>query len=330
VYFRAVTRWISILVGLATATPLSAAPFLTRDQNPLTGIYGQPLPMTGRLPADGSLDYAISLDIANSINSEQNGSEDILLDYESYALTLSLQYSPGQDWALQLEAPLLYRGAGTFDSFIDGWHTFWGLPNGQRPLYPEDQYRMTYADAAGVQFDITDPGQGLGDIQLGLGYQLSRTRDSAMSLWLSADLPTGDREALTGNGSVDISILFAGSNRSSIGSNSANIGVVFPGDSVVNGLETRSAVVFGHVQGGWDVNDSIELKLQLQGHSGYYSNTDLNTLGSALVLVFGGRIKTSPCSGIDIGFSEDIKVGASPDIAFLLSWSSTTGQCRQP
>ena len=107
-----------------------------------------------------------------------------------------------------------------------------------------------------------------------------------------------------------------------------NVGVVLPGDSVLAGLETENLVVFGHAGAHLALNPTFALKLQLAGHSGYYKDTDLDFLGSAVIIIFGGSINTGRCSAIDVGFSEDIKAGASPDIGLLISWKSRINGCH--
>ena len=128
--------------------------------------------------------------------------------------------------------------------------------------------------------------------------------------------PVGDADELTGNDDLDYSFWLAGSSHlGELSMIDTNIGVVLPGDSVLTGLETEDVVFFGHAGAHIALNPTFALKLQLAGHSGYYQDTSLDFLGSAVIIIFGGAINTGKCSAIDVGFSEDIKVGASPDIA---------------
>ena len=302
------------------------SPFLTRDQNPFTLVYGQPLPTPARLPKANAIRYALSLDIANSLNIETPTGESLYVDFEAYNLTLGGYYGLSDRWALKLDLPWLYRSGGVFDHAIDEWHKAFGLPRANRPDVEDDQFRLSYSVNGLTALDQTTSQSGLADVQLGLGYGLVQTPDYALSLWAAADLPVGDRGSVTGNEDLDYSFWLAGS--TSVGEFSeldTNLGIVLPGDSVLAGLATEDLVIFGHAGAHFGLNPTLALKLQLAGHSGYYRDTSVDFLGSAWVIVFGGAINFGKCSTLDIGFSEDIQAGASPDAALLVSWKSQTG-----
>ena len=85
--------------------------------------------------------------------------------------------------------------------------------------------------------------------------------------------------------------------------------------------------MFGHAGAQIALNQVFALKLQLAGHTAYYQDTSLDFLDNALIIIFGGSINTGRCSTIDVGFSEDILAGTSPDIALLISWKSYFNEC---
>jgi hypothetical protein len=314
---------------ISAAAGTHAGPFLTRDQNPFTLVYGQPLPAPARLPQAGALDYALSLDITNTLNAEADANESLYADFEAYNLTLGGIYGLSQRWALKLDIPFIYRGGGVFDHAIDQWHKSFNLPRSGRNDVEDDQFSLFYSNNGASGIDMDSSQAGIADSQLGLGYSLLQTPEHALSLWASVDLPAGDVNKLTGNDDLDYSFWLAGSGKSGdMSALDANLGIALPGDSVLAGLETEDLVFFGHVGAHFALNPTFALKLQLAGHSGYYKDTDLDFLGSAVILVFGGSINTGRCSVIDAGFSEDIKAGASPDIGLLISWKSQFNGCK--
>ena len=83
----------------------------------------------------------------------------------------------------------------------------------------------------------------------------------------------------------------------------------------------------GNLMLGWLVTDNVNLKIQLQGHSSYYDNSQLDILADTYFLTFGTTIKINNCQQLDFAVSEDIKVGSSPDISLLISWRSYTSGC---
>ena len=286
-------------------------------------VYGQPLPTPARLPRPDTLDYALSLDISNTLNVEATDRESLYADFEAYNVTLGGIYGLSRDWALKLDLTYVYRGGGVFDHAIDEWHKVFGLPRANRPAVPDDQFRLAYSANGRTSLDLNSSRSDLGDFQIGLGYSVYQDSDYALSLWTAVDLPTGDKDKVTGNEDLDYSFWLAGSGN--IGEFSAldtNLGLVLPGDSVMPGLQTRDLVFFGHLGAHIGLNRTLALKLQLAGHSGYYRDTDLDFIGNALVIVFGGAVNFGKCSTLDIGFSEDLEPGASPDASLLISWKS--------
>ncbi len=311
------------------ATGSHAGPFLTKDQNPFTLVYGQPLPTPARLPQAEEFNYALSLEITNTLNVESAANESLYADFEAYNLTPGGIYGLSKRWALKLDIPFIYRSGGVFDHAIDEWHKLFSLPRANRPDVENDQFRLFYSNNGTTSIDLNTSQSGIADVQLGLGRSLYQTSQHALSVWASIDVPVGDTNKLTGNEDLDYSFWLAGSSK--LGERSVfdtNFGVVLPGDSVLTGLETENHVLFGHAGAHIALNPTFALKLQLAGHSGYYQDTALNFLGSALIVVFGGSINTGRCSAIDIGFSEDIKAGASPDIGLLISWKSQFNGCN--
>ena len=316
------------LTFYASSGGTQASPFLTRDQNPLTLVYGQPMPTDAWLPDQGQFNYAISLDLANTVNSEDGTSDSLFIDYESYHLTLGGTYGLNDNWAIKLDLPFMYRSGGTFDHAIDEWHKFFGLPRGIRPSVPEDQFSVVYTRNGTTQLDMTASQSGLTDSQLAIGRRLYQTSENALSLWASVDIPLGDSNQLTGNEDVDFAVMLAGASKLvTLFSVDANFGAVIPGDSVIPGLETESLVWFGHAGGQFGFNETFALKLQLAGHGSYYQNTDIEFLGDALIIIFGGSVNTGKCSALDVGVSEDIDPGTSPDFSLLISWKSQLGEC---
>ena len=317
------------VVSVISAAGSQAGPFLSRDQNPFTLVYGQPLPTPARLPHAEELEYALSLDITNTLNVETSVNESLYVDFEAYNLTLGGIYGLSERWALKLDIPFIYRGGGVFDHAIDEWHKLFSLPRANRPAVADDQFRLFYSNNAATSVSIDTSQSGIADFQIGLGHSLYQTSKHALSIWAAIDLPAGDADKLTGNDDLDYSLWLAGSGK--VGELSiidTNMGLVLPGDSVLTGLETEDLVFFGHAGAHIALNPTLALKLQLAGHSGYYKDTDLDFLGSAVIIIFGGAINIGKCSAIDVGFSEDIKVGTSPDASLLISWKSQFNRCK--
>ena len=217
--------------------------------------------------------------------------------------------------------PLIYRGEGTFDNAIDSWHEFFGLPRANRPLVANNQYHIQYIKNGTTLIDLTQATSQLGDIQLSLGRQLSSTTDFNSSLWLSLELPTGDAANLSGNKGIDYSLTLATDNQlDSDWRLWSNAGILLPGKSFNAAVKSKSQVGFVYLGLSWTLMPELDLQLQLNGHTDLYEDSTLRLFRKTYELIFGGTIRFDQCSSVDIAFSEDIKVGAAPDISLLVNW----------
>ena len=310
---------------LLLTAPVNAEPFLTQDQNPFSLIHGQPQPVAARLPEANTGQWSLSLDITNTLNVEENSNENLVIDFESYHLRFGYLHALNDDWAIKLDIPVIHYGGGFLDNTIDNWHEFFGLPRADRPNVSDDQFQVAYSLNGQTLINYESSDSGLGDIQLALSRQLVKNTDSALSLWTSIDLPTGSQANLTSNDSIDLSLWLAGDYHFHPEWNvDANIGVLFPGESNIENLQVEDQVLFGHAGIQWQVDEDFDLRIQFNGHNRFYSNSELKILGAAYNITFGGSIHVSHCSDFDIAVSEDIQVGATPDVSFLFSWKSYT------
>ena len=303
-------------------------PFETRDQNLFNLINGQAMPTNARLNVKSRSLLSTSLVITNTLNVESNTDEDIYLDYESYRFNLSYQYGLDNDWNIKFDVPVIYQGGGVFDSAIDNWHSFWGMPRGSRPLVEDNQYHIQYDYQSQAMVDLTEGSTTLGDIQLAVARSLVDNNGTSLSLWAAIKLPTGDKENMTSNGATDVSAWLAWNQQLS---NSwlinLNSGVVIPGTDNYQDIPLSDFALYGHLMLNWLATEEIHLKLQLQGHSSYYDQSRLTALGDTYFLTFGGSIMLDQCNQLDLAFSEDIKVEASPDASLIISWRSYTSGC---
>ena len=303
-------------------------PFETRDQNLFNLIHGQALPTNAHLNKKSQSLWSSSLVITNTINIESNTDENIYLDYEAYRYTLSYQYGLSDKWNLKLDVPLIYQGGGVFDSAIDSWHEFWGLPRANRPFVEHNQYDIQYAYQSQTAVNLNEESTSLGDIQLAIARSLIESGSTTMSLWASLKLPTGEEDKLTSNGATDVSAWLALNQRlSKSWVINMNAGAVILGTDNYKNIPLSDYAFYGHAMLGWSVTDNVNLKIQLQGHTSYYDQSQLKILGDTYFLTFGGTVTIDQCNQLDFAFSEDIKIDASPDASFIISWRSYTSHC---
>ncbi len=332
----AIRLWPFFLLIIAlNPLPLAAAPatidyqpFEIRDQNVFNLIHGQAMPTNARLLKKNETRWSTSLIITNALNIESSANESIYLDYEAYRFNFAYLYGLNEHWNLKLDVPVIRQTGGFFDSGIDSWHEFFGLPRANRPLIDDNQYQVNYSSQSQTQLSLNEASTSLGDIQLAAARSLIDNDSTSMSLWAGIKLPTGDEDKLSGNGATDFSAWLA---LNQLLADSwvinLNTGIVLPGKDNYKNIPLSEQVFYGHVMLGWLVTDNINIKAQLQGHTSYYDNSQLKILGNSYFLSVGAAIKISQCQQLDIALSEDIKVDASPDASFLISWRSYSAGC---
>lgn len=303
-------------------------PFETRDQNLFNLIHGQALPTNASLNKKAQGLWSTTLAITNTLNIDSNTDESIYLDYEAYRFNFSYQYGLNDNWDLKLDVPLIHQTGGVFDSAIDRWHELWGLPQGKRPYVEHNQYDIGYVYQSQALVDLNEKSTTLGDIQIAIARSIIKNNSTAISAWMSLKLPTGDEDKLTSNGATDFSAWLALNQQMT--DNwviNLNAGAVVLGSDNYKNIPLSDHAFYGHVMLGWLVTDTINLKAQLQGHTSYYDQSQLDILADTYFLTFGGSIKINRCNQLDIAMGEDINVNASPDTSLIISWRSFTSAC---
>lgn len=307
------------LLLLAAASIAAAAPFPTRDQNPLLTGFGLPHPLPARIVAAEEWDFAAAFNWGSSAIAQTNAREALVVDAETRELRLSVAYGLADRFALQLQVPYRYTGAGTLDGFIDDWHSWFGLPEGARRILPSDDYRIMYARGGVMAVNSSASSSGLADISADVGYRIADDAATAVAAWLSVKLPTGDAAELTGSGAADVSLALAGEQRfAGRWSVFGQGGVSYLGEGDLLPMQQRSVVYSGLVGLGAEVTQSLALKVQVDAHSAVFDDTQLDFLGDTAILTVGGSYRFGKDWQLDVGVSEDIVVDGSPDVVFML------------
>lgn len=308
--------------AMALADSKLNTPFFTSNMNPLINVYSLPATRDGIITAKNQLQMGLQFEAANSFSYEDHKREAIFLDGESYRTTLAIDYGVNDRLELGLVLPYIRHGSGELDSLIEQWHSFWSMPNGNRGAFPRDRLTYSYRRDGREQAQLIDSASGLGDIDLTFGWQLSDARGTAWALRGGVTLPTGDADKLTGSESTGVYLGLHASEHGLFAMESlyahGSFGLLWLGEGEVVEAARKDWVSYGSAGLGWMMNNRISLKLQLDFHSALYDSA-LTEIGEfTAVAVFGGSIYASNNTVFDIAVSEDILVGASPDIVFQL------------
>jgi len=329
---RTITIVFTILISSTPTTLLASpvsnhyTPLATRDQNVFNLIHGQSLPTNAQLNLKSQSAWSSSLIITNELIGESNNTESIVLDYESYRFNLSYQYGINENWNVKLDIPIIHQSGGIFDSAIDDWHNFFGLPRANRPFVENDQYTIRYSGPDQNFIDLDESSTTIGDIQVAVARSIIENEQTTISLWGSLKLPTGDEDKLNGSGATDLSLWLALNQQlADTWLININTGAVILGEDKYQAIPLSDYAVYGHIMLGWLADEHFDIKVQLQGHTSYYEDSQLRAIGSTYLATFGASIIINQCNQLDIAISEDIKVDASPDASLLINWRNTSG-----
>ncbi len=313
-----------LLCSPAAGQSFDILPFRTSNQSPLVMIYGLPAIGDARVLAKGEKELALIFDLANMYVDDSASNERIILDGETYRLNLTGRMGIASRFEAGLELPWIFQNGGFLDGFIENYHDTLGLSQGGRDQAPKGRLLFNYQRNGATLFRVDQSNSGIGDVRLTAGYQLYREageNPAAIALRSSLKLPTGDSNELRGSGSTDLALwLSAGKGwKTAYGT-----WEVFGGGGVLGMTESdvlpdqqNHVVAFGSLGAGWSPLSWLALKVQFDGHTAFYRDSDLVELSSDSVqVVMGGTLAFSDKTTLDIGVSEDLVVRTAPDVVF--------------
>ncbi len=316
---------IGVLTGPVCAQNFEASGFGMRNHAPFSALIGIP----NRWPDGTEHSAELSWNTSNHAMLEVTDDERLMLDGETQTLSVRLQKRFSSRVQLGIDIPWLQHSGGYLDGVIEGWHDLFGLPEGIRPQTPDNDLMYVY-EKNGVQlFQLDESKSGLGDIQLAMGLDLGAVGNSGSSSYLSRipwklavnlKIPTGDPEKLTGSGNVDVA---AGVGIRSPGGSRLNwwldMGLIWPGDVDIVGLDTAGQIYYYDTAVAWRLLTSLDLLLQLAGHTALYQS-NVTMLGEpALQLAIGAMWHVSDKYAMRFGFFEDLRAESAPDFGIEIS-----------
>jgi len=317
---------ILLLVLAFPAFAVTVSPFATANQSPLVAVYGLPSIGDARSPGDKEKSIRLMADLASNYVTNDRGRESIVLDGESLRLALSARYGLGRDLELGIDIPFWMTGGGFLDGFIESYHSTFGFPNGGRELAPKNRLLYRYQKNGVTLLNMDRSGQGIGDLSFTGGWRFYSSADQNRNITLrtSLKLPSGDTDALRGSGSVDLALWLTGASDSYFSIGQLTIYGAAGALAMTRGKilpdQQRPLVGFGALGLAFLPVQWLELKVQANGHTSFYSDSDLKQVDSPSVqLTVGGALHFSSRTSLHLGVTEDVMVGVSPDVVFHLS-----------
>lgn len=269
------------------------------------------------MPGAGRWNSSISLHLTNTLNVENSQSESLNIDGEIYSVNQQFEYGLSDNWSFGTELGWLRHQSGFMDRAIERYHELLNLPQGDRLNVQRNQFNYTYESDNAGNFDLQEPADGIGDVQLYTARRLITSRQRNYNVKLSVKLPTGDPDKLTGSGATDYALWINGSELLTetwqlFGSS----GLLWLGNGEVLARKQEERVLFGNIGVQWQCWPRLALKAQAEWSTGFYNETDIRFLKETVQLTAGGSWQVSSGLELDIALTEDIKAGTSPDVTF--------------
>jgi len=270
-----------------------------RNQYPLQILHLSLAPTSPRVLEEGSFRLKLNTAWTNDFIDEPT----YTIDTETRMLSFGLDYGVAPNFQLGIDVPVVWRGGGVLDSFIDSWHRAFGLPRGGRELVADNQYEISGSNADGSTFDLESSGTRLGNIELSARYLLSEGSKTlpAWSLQMVGSLPTASSGF--GHQGLDLSTGILGSKR--WGNSVAYLGLahLYYSDTNVGGVRFERHHLEGFLGLEYLVHRSVALYLGLYGSNRVLRVADHPSY--ALYLDMGGKIKIADDSYLELLLREN-------------------------
>ncbi len=314
---------ITLLAPVSATTvadqhPLTA-PLVSRNLSPFETGLGMPAMAAANALNKGRWNLTWDLHWASHAVREVGNEGDLELDGETRRQDLRLVAGITDRLTLMVDVPWIHHSAGSLDSLIDGWHDFWGLPEGDRADQPQDKLR--FAVSGTEEFALEQGASGLGDVELGLAWEFWGDERQDLAAFTQITLDTGDNKDLTGSGDTAVAAGLRYSRQRCVFSELSchvQAGLIDPGSLEFTGRQ-RSLLMFGGLSLVWQPATKLALIAQLESREGAYEVGPLSTHDMALWGSLGLRWQPGTDWVVEAQFSEDLKVESAPDITFRLA-----------
>jgi hypothetical protein len=168
-------------------------------------LFYQPMPDVASVLKHGGQTVSVNLDLMNTILREVDSGVLEDYDYEELRATVDYRRSVGAG-ELGVRLPLTYRSHGILDRTIEGWHRFFGMSNGLRDAFPEQQFHYTLISRDGLVYNGQSDMAGIGDLALSYKAPLYDNHHGKAAAWrVGLKAPTGNSGDAMGSGNWDAS-----------------------------------------------------------------------------------------------------------------------------
>jgi len=251
---------------------------------------------------------------------EEPDNRRFLIDGETATFATDIRHGLTGSFDVGLRVPLHHRGGGVLDGLIDVWHRWLALPDGARPSFLRNAFRVEGATTEGTAFRWTDAeGTGLGDLELYGRWRMHHGRDGvSFGLVGRLVLPTAtspfDATGLGAAGQLLSAVPLARSADLYLG---GGLTVQDPGP--VQGVRYSRFRGHGFAALEWRPGQRLSLVVETNAASRLVENID-DYPGVHWMINLGGRLDLGEGTRLDLGLTENlIDQQSTTDLAFYFA-----------
>jgi len=303
--------------------PLRSEPLWVENLSPLAGLVALPSQRSARITP--GLTIALHGAVANHWVSQDEAEESVFFDGETGRVTAAFEYGFSDANSFRLSVPWVSHSQGSLDGLINDWHALFGMSDGGRSHYPEDNFQYRYRRDEGEAL-LVQSASGLGDVRAEWNTALLQADSYAVSASVGYKFSTGDDPVWLGSGAGDVftSLRFSGRHLSDLPLVwHGQLGYTYAGQSELLGAAQRRNLWRAGLSVDWQLGQHWSLLAQLDGHAGVVDSA-LGAIGNgpSVLLSLGTRYRLTSSWLVDVSFVEDIRVETAPDITFqaTLRW----------
>ena len=320
-HFRNVSFWFCVIALLPASRVIAQAgagenqgvgPIQIQNQYFFALLHTSLRPTRASTLAEDESVLRTGFSWSNTAVAEDN----FVTDVETRVLDLSVQRGISDRTEVGLRIPLVWRGGGRLDRFIDSWHRDLSLPRGDRRRLDDDNFEVSGRNSDGSHYHFSQEGWALGEVELSSKYLLSAGDGESPTVALEGGIGLPTARASFGQRALDFSLSLFASKRIGRYIIYSGAGAFFYTDTSVNGVQFLPVHFEGFVQGEYQWTDTWSLNIGLysssktvddiRGHPGYSLYLDCgvqkrlseNTIAQVLL-----RENPAPGSGtVDVTF----------------------------
>jgi len=251
--------------------------------------------------------WANSFSWTQDVEGEEPEDRRFLIDGEALSLDFTVRWGLGRNLDVGLRIPFQARGGGVLDGFIDGWHRLAHTPDGDRPAFRKDAFRVEGLTTERVPFSWNDDtGHGLGDLELETRWRVrdGERRSPSVAVVGRLSLPTGtgpfEPSGVGGGGQVVVDTPLGGSFDLYGG-----LGATVQDPGPVRGVEYTPLRAHGFLALEWRPWRRLSLVAETNAASRLVENIDRYP-GVHWIVSVTGRLDLGARTRLDVGFTENI------------------------